>query len=432
MTTGTRPLDLFWKRTDLNGLPLNPDWIARSNGIVQPNSKHVSLHNACPACFTTMDDCDAISDIACWRNCTSYPSLSEDIANLCKVDPSCNHGGHLNWFPATYTGFVSFQSYAAEGFTGTFKDDDTSFTFRPDDNAGLAGRDDVIHSEMASSETIDRFQSGWWLAFHNAVHESKTAAKALVPGNRAIIIGLVGLDMQHKIHVELHPIYAMAIELESNPTKNRWAVFARNWGNEGWCARSDEHHLPSRAIVLSLPGPVGTTPSAVTETDHKFRGSGTVSEAFFTDRSAAIVFQIGDPDDETQINGEITLNWALPSGIAVAKPKRPQFPVLSAATAEEDELPGVELLTPTQRQQLNASLPPPPRDTSRDMLVPERVPFTMPAKLATAPFVGDVTTKPDPAKEKRDLQTVQTMCTMLQNTPKRPKLCSTIPPGPAW
>jgi hypothetical protein len=427
--TGTEPLDLFWKTTDLNGLPLNPDWIARSN----PNmvkSKHVELQSACSICGSS-NDCDtSISDIKCWRKCTSFP-ITEDIAFPCKF--KCNHGGHLNWLPATYTGSVFFKDYSAAGITGTveFQDDDANFTLKPDDDAGLAGRDDVIHSEMSSIETINRFESGWWLAFHNAVHESAEAARALIPGNRAIMIGLVGFDMQHNIHVELHPIYAMAIEIDGNPSNNRWAIFARNWGNEGACG-TDPHPLPSRAIVFSLPGPVGTTPTGVTETAHQFRGNGTaVTEPFFTDRSAAIVFQLGDPGDETQINGEITLKWTLPAGVAVAKPAPPQRPVLSAAASEKDELPGLELLTPTQRQQLKATLPAAPtRDKGPDKLVPKRVPFKMPAKLATAQITRDVTTTPNVAKEKRDLQTLQTLCAMLRDNPKRPKFCSTLPPGP--
>lgn len=437
METGTRPLDLFWKRTDVNGLPLNPDWIARSTPTLV-SSKHVDLHNACSPCMPTTDGCEASSDIACWRKCTSYPSLGQDIANLCKL--WCNHGGHLNWFPATYTGSVSFKDYAAAGVQGSLDldDDDANFTFLPDEDAGLLGRDDVIHSEMSSIETINRFQSGWWLAFHDAVHESRDAGRAMVPGNRAIIIGLVGFDMQHNIHVELHPIYAMAIELESNPAKNRWAIFARNWGNEGFCGRSSEHELPLREIFFSLPGPVGVTgapvATGVTEKDRKFSTDGSataVSEAFFINHNAVIAFQLDDPGDETEIDGEITLEWTLPAGIAVAKPKQPVRPVLAAAASEKDELPGVELLTPTQVKELNATLSPTPtRDKSRNALVPKRVPFKMPAKPVTALIPGDVTRAPDLAKQERDLQGVQMLCAMLKDNPEQPKFCSTVPPGP--
>jgi hypothetical protein len=88
----------------------------------------------------------------------------------------------------------------------------------------------------------------------------------MIERQRAVVIGLVGLDSAHTVYSELHPVYAMAIEMNSDPADNTWIVFARNTGNEGACAVED-HPLTCpqgggdalRRLTLLIPPPKGTT-----------------------------------------------------------------------------------------------------------------------------------------------------------------------------
>jgi hypothetical protein len=67
-------------------------------------------------------------------------------------------------------------------------------------------------------------------------------ARPLVDGSYAIVTGLMGLDCEHSCSTELHPVWAMAVRVKSDPADVVWAIFVRNWGNEGFCSQ-DQHYL---------------------------------------------------------------------------------------------------------------------------------------------------------------------------------------------
>ena len=55
----------------------------------------------------------------------------------------------------------------------------------------------------------------WWDDFHhNYVDNNDEAAHGHIDGKFAIIVGLLGLDSQHGVHSELHPVYAMFVHVQ--------------------------------------------------------------------------------------------------------------------------------------------------------------------------------------------------------------------------
>src|SRR5262249_29672942 len=142
------------------------------------------------------------------------------------------------------------------------------------------------HNEMSFFETIDQFKSEFWKRFGELVDQvpgdDLSAPRALFAGRHAIMTGLLGLDVQHDGHAELHPIYAMAVRTTEsltqgpNPKVDCWAIFARNWGNEGFCSNHDHPQPDLKHITFHLPQPPGAT--AVTEISREFKTSnGTIA-----------------------------------------------------------------------------------------------------------------------------------------------------------
>jgi hypothetical protein len=439
-STGSLPLDLVWKTTDPNGIPLNPDWRARSVPAMVEGSdvKDVDVAKACPQCVPSaqcLAICNTLGFISqpclachptesCWRQCTTFP-VTSDGGFFCGAS-------HINWRSATYEGRLEFDDYSARGFISSiFDDDDYTFNLTPHDGEGLAGRS-KLHPEMSFLETVDRFPTSFWTNFRRLVDrvpgDDLSAPRALF--NRpAIVIGLQGLDTQHGTHEELHPIWAMALrrtiggDAPPNRDHDCWAVFARNWGNEGFCS-NHQWYLERNHITFRFPLPGAT---AVTEISREFgtnSSATSVSEVSLVKDGAEVTFFLGRPEDRTQINGEICLRWAVPPGT-------PPLKVVPAATSpaepelDRDAHPGVELLTRAQINRIARSLPKvPARDKRQDLRVPKRVPAVPPPANATPPPLATERVGPvDPQKQVRDRRIHELVCEALRGNPKRPKMC---------
>ena len=440
-STGNLPLDLVWKSTDPNGIPLNPDWRAHSvPAMVEGN--HVDVAKACPQCVPsaqctrtcqsgpTSAACQAcLPKEACWRQCTTFP-VTSDGGLFCGAS-------HINWRSATYEGRLEFDDYSARGFISSiFEDDDYTFNMTPPDGEGLAGRS-RLHPEMSFLETVDRFHTTFWENLHSLVDrvpgDDLSGPRSLF--NRpAIVIGLQGLDTQHGAHEELHPIWAMALrrtaggDAPPNPNHDCWAIFARNWGNEGFCS-NHQHLLDRNRITFRFPLPGAT---AVTEISREFRtnsGATSVSEVGLVKDGAEISFFLGRPEDRTHINGEVCLRWALPPGtlpqtVALA-PAGPAVTSPAEPEVDRDQHPGVELLTDAQVKQIGSSLPVVPRRDKRlDQFAPKRVPFTPTLSRTTAaPLVTERVGPIDTQKQTRDRRIHELVCETLRGRPERPKIC---------
>lgn len=263
--------------------------------------------------------------------------------------------GHVNWFPVTYEGEVIWNGWTYDG--------DFNFEFFPKYEAGLTEMTTVsnnilipkkqegIELEFDSEETAKGFTSPWWGVFYNNVKadeqdileksgeilnldEKDVAAGRAALGQtgeplirtKAIVTGLLGLDCDHGCKSEIHPVYGMAINIKDmgnsdGSKETEWAIFARYFGNEGWCS-SQIHEYDSRiytnwntrTYTIFIPKPDGFGPIGdVTAVSDNFREIGGVSWGWVK-YSEGILVQFNFPDPIIGvvypiIHGELRLRW---------------------------------------------------------------------------------------------------------------------------
>ncbi|MEO8969842.1 MAG: Ig-like domain-containing protein [Solirubrobacteraceae bacterium] len=167
--------------------------------------------------------------------------------------------GHINYGPATFQGTVNWREKAAVG-----TDDDYDFDLKTATGGGATMENnapDVIHLEFDSDQTVDRWAGThqWWSLFKHYVHQGIGNEDKMVNGAQAVVTGNIGIDAAHSASVESHPVYAMAIHtngaFDNVPAgAERWAIFARDWGNEGYCSmRNHPLYLPSNKLRIRIP-----------------------------------------------------------------------------------------------------------------------------------------------------------------------------------
>jgi len=188
----------------------------------------------------------------------------------------CNSSGvrgHINWAASTYTGQAYFKDYSGGG---PFGDGDYNFTLIRDDYKGVTtptvfqinGREG-IGLEFQSNETVDLMDgtNTWWDWLHRTVDNDQDSIKGKLFGD-SIVVGLLGLDHAHGAQTELHPVFGFGIHVAETPSDETWAIFARNWGNEGGCAQQEEFlGLKDNRMTFFIPRPPDTT---ISETNSKF------------------------------------------------------------------------------------------------------------------------------------------------------------------
>jgi hypothetical protein len=162
----------------------------------------------------------------------------------------------------------------------------------------------------------------------------------------------------------------------------------------------------------------------VTEISRDFRTNSdftAVSEVGLVEGGAEITISLEQPEQQTHVNGELCLRWAVrpdAQPLRVVAPAPPE----AGPKLDQDQHPGIGLLTPAQLAQLGRSLPAPSsRDKRLDMRVPKRVPF-VPAR-APAAVVRDRVGPPDAQKQARERQIHNRVCDLLRGNPERPKIC---------
>lgn len=357
--------------------------------------------------------------------CTTQPT-EEDHGFLCEYGTLGIVDGHHNWVPGTYEGTVFWND-----LSDWIADGDYNFRLIRDDEAGAtvenkekAGKKSM-KLEFSSDETINNFDTPWWSSFHKAVDKGFSAANAMIegadgnPGAFGIVTGLIGLDCPHTCASELHPVWAMAIRVNSDPADETWAIFVRRYGNEGFC--SDHSHylddLANDTYTFRLPWVQGASAVALDTSSTTFEsqlGRATGSLGVSQNQGVLLSFTVPAapiPLLSDMVDGELHLKWTIPPGgvhhlpVGVLRP-----PLAGAAAAPEDE-PEDRLgrllagLTPVQRQTLQARLPRTPvshQQKSLRLPAPNRI-ASLPIRRARAhaPVARSV---PDPQKRARDQQ----------------------------
>lgn len=320
-------------RYDPNGSPDDPDWALHSG---PQHELPLSSHN--DNCFKKPDSAD----------CTDQSvTTTRDPApwwNQCFIGSALSGGynGHINWTPATLEGRLGWMNFA--------NDSDINLQLVRDDQAGVTAENDrlskqhesspdvrLMEVEFASGETMARFASPWWYSLHQAIldanyDESNGNRNAYVPVRqqlhpacadvppRGVVYGLFGLDCVHGCRSELHPAYAVALQVDASRAANKWALFARNFGDEGDCS-TQQHPLGGKQVKILLPYSGTGTPELVSPetqfattdpsnihfpTIHFIPGQGILVEFSLTDASSADLAELfltvkwtGAQEDET-------------------------------------------------------------------------------------------------------------------------------------
>jgi hypothetical protein len=229
---GPLPFDLVWNATDPNGVPANPSW-----------GYQITRRPADPLLPDPGRLCNNFSNHSSGSPpCTTQPIWWEPGGDLCD--------DHVNWQTVEYNGALYWNT--VDGHSNPLLDDDYNFWLAPPSLTTLStASPQVLALEFDSSETIDNFHTPWWDSFHSAVDDLRGN---VVDTDYAIVIGLLGLDCQHSCGTEIHPVYAMAIHdpFKRSPDDDVWAIFVRNWGDEGFCA-SGANAVNLTSITFKLP-----------------------------------------------------------------------------------------------------------------------------------------------------------------------------------
>ena len=349
------PLDLITVQYDANLLALNPTWA----GSAKYNGAAINAVAFCPGGAGKLEGAP----------CTSQSPSVDDLASgihwpgLCSSDYGIN--GHLNWFPATYEGVISFENHDDP----TFGDDDYNWELVPSQSGAglLLGNGGSLHLEFDSDETVDHFRQAWWQNFHSQVDNNVGQAKAMVGNKRAIVSGLIGIDFVHDPATEIHPVYAMAIEVNPSSGDNTWAIFVRNFGDEGECSQQQHYlDLPGNYYTFSLPWPQGATGYSVVSQDFQTISASAVSGPYIqpsglgTFRRLQVSFLLPAPEQQSHTDGELHIRWTGPVN-QVTRMRRLVVPHLTSMDREKGEpeekyAEAVKQLNAQQRQSYAFSL----------------------------------------------------------------------------
>ena len=439
---------------DHNGLLLNPSWSWEQWPANQGQSPSGSMCHDFSDRHTVAGiptylqpyfaDCTDQTDE---NNVDRPQGLNSNLCGWRKGGPFATGSfvGHVNWFPVTMTG----QARWGEHLSFPLGDDDYTFNFYPDwphNQLLLAGRD-ALHVEFDSDETIDNFQSDEWKDLHKAVDGDTTVSPSKLFDGTTILTGLFGLDGEHDLKAELHPLYALATlrdfnHYEDNPSDEVWLMFARNRGDEGFCS-SQLWDAGFEDYIVRLRWREGMTSVDVDRSKSHFVGSeGTSGPDYMIvppgsadTEGVYVIFHLGPAASSPFMEGTVHLIWkGIPTkvignptniitGTAVAR-----VPVVPQATAakEVSEVNEIEhtlqktasQLTKEQRQAVTTARPPirarpglhqlPPGTVQIVSAVPRNVRPTEPHAIKAGPAT---------TRNNRDRALVKALCATTNNAP---------------
>jgi hypothetical protein len=243
----------------------------------------------------------------------------------------------------------------------------------------------------------------------------------------------------------------MAIHTQASRTNDRWAVFARNGGNEGSCG-SAQVPVPMQSFSMRLGHPFATS---VRFNDSSFVGragrydlnnivilsaptvgwnlSSTVVHAGTPEAAAVLTITLPPPEARAVVLGEFGLTWT--ESLArfgdvtkrrrisdVAARRTPQATTSSRDDDDVEEL--VKRMTPVQRRVFLANTT---RSKSPTALTPVQIPQSpnlRPVKVQDVEKLSRVT--PDSIREQEMQQFYRAICTAYRGrVPGVPNACRT-------
>ncbi|HVS82415.1 MAG TPA: hypothetical protein VHE60_11850 [Pyrinomonadaceae bacterium] len=427
--------NLEWTALAPGGFPLNPQWTWQrkhpgqipDSALCHNFSKVVKV-GTIPVLVPDFADCTDQTDLSHVDTPDGWNAF------ICSQEDSNGFHGHVNWFAATFDGNATWGDHNT--------DDDYYIALESSGVPALVNKRGAMHTEFDSDETIDNFQSSWWIAFHSAIDHG--LGKSTLNGQHTIMTGLFGLDCEHNCKSELHPVYAMATNIIDDPADDLWGMFVRNAGDEGYCSRqiweapftTYTFRLPWRAGMDSvevLSGP-GKTQFAGTE------GTSGPTVTFTRGQGVDVTFTLPPPSATPLIDGALHLRWSgqptvrgrQPAGSMAGRAEsgRPQIfarpPVAGMARgAERDDdaerriRAAIDQLPPPQRRQVNLA-----RTVARTRTEMHPLPPVGPARrviaFAAAPRAavrlgakGPVATR----KLERDAAQIRALCAAFSNSP---------------
>lgn len=411
---------------DMNALLLNPRW----GWQTVPRGSDPRL--LCGALADAAPDFDACpNNSACTRQLVTSDT-PDTVFN--GIFDGCSNG-HLNWDIVSYHGKIFWSDHSAS----FFGDDDYNFELQTPVTNGFASGSSApnpqqVQLEFQARETIDHFDGiPFWRDFHDAVDNNDREAHIMVDGHEAIVIGLMGLDRVHGSLTEIHPVFMLAIHVSSLPSDDTWAIFARNYGNEGWCS-DNMHYATFNTVTLRLPrnGLVPSTSQATLGAYTQFLASGSdvTGWNFFSapNQDTYITFHLPSPpadgEDGARISGELHLQWSGVSGIAnstatgaVAPPQAKEPATSSDMDPGEPEATLRNVwaqLTPQQQANYLAILPPSPAPLIDSFhLIPALV-GEPPVHADSAPSLSVAT---DPRQHQYKQDQVMSFCGAMHGQP---------------
>jgi hypothetical protein len=282
------PFDLVADTVDANGLPFNPKW-----GAQRRNPSELPDPATCP---------DGPGRLPCTNQFT-YEN-NRHLTTLCRpFFPRY----HVNWFGATYEGQACWDHHEED-------DDDYNINLEQRDRAGYSTVSRFLHGEFKFGETVEHFDTAWWSGFRRTVQEEDNdgPARQLIDGSFAIMTGLVGLDCRHDCSTEIHPLWALTMNVQPSIDDDLWVLFVRNSGNEGACGPDQEFiEFPSNRYTVRLPWRDGATSVEVTgRSFHSFNtGHPGPSILLRPGQGVFVTFSLERPEDGSVWDGELHLKW---------------------------------------------------------------------------------------------------------------------------
>lgn len=317
-TTGTKDFDLAaLPGSDLNGSPSDPRWapqVPKPGNLPPTEDSDCKKKNAQPYDATCTDQSKYLVE-------DKGAGLSGALCTLFGDHSSIN--GHVDWTAATAQGATDWLNFA--------DDWDYNLLLQPTSGYGLTGNNNELPNsggkylevEFDSRELEGRFGTQWWQDFARLASEGAASGDYsalrdhLHPGSDSgysVIYGIFGIDCEHGCRSEIHPAFAVALQVDESKNSNTWAIFARNSGDEGFCSHLD-HQLDvassGQAIHIFLPyksavGPVIKSQEVASATSEL---SQCPTYGFVADQGEEVVIPLPAPGEHGLTELVVQFTW---------------------------------------------------------------------------------------------------------------------------